>query len=37
MPAELMRNGAEKAAVIQAGAEAVKAGLPTSSPPVQMQ
>ena len=37
MPAELMRNAQEKAAVIQAGAEAVKAGLPTSSPPVQMQ
>jgi len=37
MPAELIRTEAEKQQIIQAGAQAEQAGLPTSSPPVQMQ
>lgn len=35
MPSELIRSDAEKAQVIQAGAEAVQAGMPPSQPPMQ--
>lgn len=35
MPAELIRSDAEKAQVIQAGAEAAQAGMPPAQPPMQ--
>jgi hypothetical protein len=37
MPAELVRGPAEKAAVIQAGAEATQAGTESAQQPMQMQ
>jgi len=35
MPSELIRSDAEKAQVIQAGAEAAQAGMPPAQPPMQ--
>jgi len=37
MPAELVRSDAEKAQIIQAGAEAAQQGIQTSQPPMQSQ
>ena len=37
MPAELVRTPAEKAQIIQAGAEAAQQGLATSQAPMQVQ